>query len=553
MLNPASLGIASFAVIFVTHAALAQSAACPEQPNNEALDRAQEQTLVIRDPAIFEAGDFSLARTLNAILQSKKADSTEGSSIALLPDPTEGERVALLQSIISSFSDKPAEVENPDSQIKVCVDARRGEAKLEPTKLLNPSDDDGMRPVAIFNRFDLTPEDFRYCGEHRIVYAKGAPLGDRNRFFLIFEAALKNPAAENDFAAKRAACRNVAQFWDSLKTQTPPEIAKSLEQFFYRGLAGDQAGVPKFNPVVHQEHFGMPDGQLRGSLFVEPNPIVWQFREWRLAVMPDGSLAFVMATVKNNPIAELYGPTQTGDRLGGLRDKFKLALVDTADGKHGTYLKQLTAFDRGLIDGSRTRRDELSAGLAMLVAPGFNDFQSDAFPAENDEPLRHARKGGDIEQQIAAKLGPPTPCKITAEHILNRAGAVSCGGCHQFSNRKELAPGVVWPESANFVHVTEDGELSEALTKEFLPARRRILDQALSASFEATPPQASEQAKSLTRQVQEIETILRQLQKDQGFSPRSFDLSKQLQLRVLEARKKDLSQPGAFVPMRRVH
>lgn len=549
MLKLASLSISSLAILFVTHVALAQPAGCPEQPMNEQLDAALEQTLVIRDPAILK-DRFSLARTLNAIIQSKKADPTEGSPIALLPDPTEGERIALLQSIIGSFSDKATEVENPDSQIKVHVDARRGEAKLEPTKLLDPSDPDGMRPVAIFNRFDLTPDDFRYCGEHRIVYAKGAPVGDKNRFFLIFEAALKNPVAGNDLVAKRAACRAVAKFWDSLKTQTAPKISESLELFFYRGLKQD--GL-HFNPVVHQEHFGMPDGQLRGSLFVEPSPIVWQFREWRLAVMPDGSLAFAMATVKNNPIAELYGPTGTGDRLGGLKHKFQLALVDTADGDKGTYLEQLTAFDCGLIDGSRKRMDELSAVLAMAVAPGFNDFQSDAYPPGNDEPLLRAPKGGDLQQRIAAKLAPLAGCKITAKHILNRAGAVSCGGCHQFSNDKELAPGVLWPKSANFVHVTEEGKLSDALTKEFLPARRRILDQALSASFEATPPQASEQAESLNRQVQEIENVLRQLQRDQGFSPRSFDLSKQLQSRVLEARKKSLSQPGAFVPMRRVH
>jgi hypothetical protein len=42
--------------------------------------------------------------------------------------------------------------------------------------------------------------------------------------------------------------------------------------------------------------------------------------------------------------------------------------------------------------------------------------------------------------------------------------------CHQNSNGAEIAPNVKWPPSKFFVHVDEQGNLSLALTKQFLPA-----------------------------------------------------------------------------------
>ncbi|VVM28303.1 hypothetical protein BSPWISOXPB_10864 [uncultured Gammaproteobacteria bacterium] len=39
--------------------------------------------------------------------------------------------------------------------------------------------------------------------------------------------------------------------------------------------------------------------------------------------------------------------------------------------------------------------------------------------------------------------------------IMNRAEAMSCGGCHQNSNGAEIAPNVKWPPSKFFVHVDE--------------------------------------------------------------------------------------------------
>jgi hypothetical protein len=39
----------------------------------------------------------------------------------------------------------------------------------------------------------------------------------------------------------------------------------------------------------------------------------------------------------------------------------------------------------------------------------------------------------------------------------------------------EIAPNVNWPKSKSFVHVDEKGNLSPALTEQFLPARAALL------------------------------------------------------------------------------
>ena len=46
-----------------------------------------------------------------------------------------------------------------------------------------------------------------------------------------------------------------------------------------------------------------------------------------------------------------------------------------------------------------------------------------------------------------------------------------------------VAPGLNWPVDAGFVHVTESGSLSSALTSSFLPARQAVL-----GDFVCNPP-----------------------------------------------------------------
>lgn len=81
---------------------------------------------------------------------------------------------------------------------------------------------------------------------------------------------------------------------------------------------------------------------------------------------------------------------------------------------------------------------------------------------------------------------------LLPEHIADRATALSCGGCHQLSNGRDLGDGITWPFSRRFVHVDEssglepgpDGSrwpISQALTDVFLPFRQKVLESFLTS------------------------------------------------------------------------
>ena len=79
--------------------------------------------------------------------------------------------------------------------------------------------------------------------------------------------------------------------------------------------------------------------------------------------------------------------------------------------------------------------------------------------------------------------------KPSGLHVLNRSVAVSGGGCHQFTADQEVGrikgSPILFPKSAGFVHVTEDGGLSPALTDVLLPFRHDRLGEAV--CIEAAP------------------------------------------------------------------
>ena len=53
--------------------------------------------------------------------------------------------------------------------------------------------------------------------------------------------------------------------------------------------------------------------------------------------------------------------------------------------------------------------------------------------------------GKAIDGRLAA-LKVDAACGLKREHVLNRMAAMTCGGCHQFANAKEIAPGVTVDE-----------------------------------------------------------------------------------------------------------
>jgi hypothetical protein len=527
--------------------ALGQSAQCPVQPSEAPLSPDLRRTVVITDKdVLLTRGNFSLARTLDSIIESAPGHKTKA---------TEAERVALLQSLLNTMNEKS--FTNPDSKISVPVDQRPNEAALAPAKLLNPNDPDGMRPVGLFNRLDLAPEDLQNCGEHRIVYAKGDPRGELNRFFLIFEAALDSPVDAADPAARGAACREVARFWDGLKTKSGGDLAVALENFYYKGLPAS-ADAPPFKPVVRFDHFGPLGGQVRGNLFVTP-PVSWQLREWQLVTTQNAGASFNAVTVKNNPVPELY-TAQRPDVFDPFRSPFKALLVDAnqepGQKPDNTLVQQLTAHDRRLVknetvDGEPPRREELSSRVGMNVPNRFNDFQSvSGVPGDSPDDLKNLVEG-NLRDRIGQKLTDVEACKITAEHIVERAGAVSCAGCHEFSRGRLIAPGVKWPEPAGqFVHIDENGQLSPALEREFLLSRRRVVERALKPGFVAKLPPAPAAAQAMR---QTVRAALQGIEASRGSRLDYLESAIRLERDVTESRKQEREQAGAFVPVRRVH
>ncbi|BBK44432.1 hypothetical protein STVA_44520 [Allostella vacuolata] len=493
---------------------------------------AMRRTVVVHDPEVFRQADFSLARTLGAIVRSNGLEDSGG------------ERVALLQSMVRSFARDT--FVNGEGGLVTVADPRPNEAALDPAAMLQSTGKDGFRPVAVFNRLDLAPDDWSNCGEHRIVYAKGDGSDRSDRMTLIFEAKLRNPGG------RKHACRPIAQFWDGLSAPglTSSDLARRLAAFFYAGdLDGDgSSDLPGGGAVIQALHLGQEVGQVRGNLFMaNPGDHPWQLREWRVASGADNAPVFVATTVKENPHPALYepdGPATPAEQVRQRQD-FLGALI-------GQAAANLTELDRAAAPVDRGRLlAELGAGF-----PGrFDSFVSIShdIPAAVDDPVRRGTGNSMLLRSLEARLAGlsrPDRCHITPEQLLNRAGAMSCGGCHQFSVGKEIAPQVRWPAAlGRFVHVDEKGDLSPALEDHFLPERRRGLTRYLA---ETAIPLASTAPVATAAGSSPVSLLLRRLPEATTRRDR-LELLRGAEEAAAAERRREAARPGAFTPFRRSH
>jgi hypothetical protein len=529
--NPAGALLTSV-VTLACSATFAYAASCIANPTTAPppLDPALKRTVVITDPSVFSAADFSLGRTLGNIIKT-----TPG-----MVD-SQAERIALLTSLVRSF--RATSRVNPDSQVPFPVDARPAEATLSPIALLDPANPDGMKPVGLFNRYDLAPADFQTCGEHRIVYAKNS-ASRTDRFFLIFEAALDNP--NRPLGAE--GCRPIAEFWESLKAKTGNDLATSLAKFYYDGLA------PGIEPVVHFTNYGIPLGQVRGNIFKQQP---WQLREWRVSLSADGSPAFVPVTVKSNPFPPLYRAPVGGELPGiaALRPPFQTEFVTGR-------VPEMVTVDQGGIAGSPEHAIDLFFQLGAAFQNKYNGFQSTSqVPPGNDNPQTLATP--DLKNKVSQRLnqsGVGSACQLTEEHVLNRAGALSCGGCHQFTPGKPVAAEVNWPASLGFVHINESGNLSPALETFFLPARQQNLSRHLQIAPSAPPavsaaPPAVSAAAPVSMRGSSIEAVRQKASAVPAADSRLSAISSlsEMETQVQAARATEQATPGAFVTYRRPH
>jgi hypothetical protein len=316
-------------------------------------------------------------------------------------------------------------------------------------------------PIALSNRFDLATlpsEGGQDCGEYRIVFARVSGQTNRtNRNLIIFEAVLPNPKPNGK---DLEGCRPVAEFWANL-TNNPDRQnrANKLRDFYF-------VGEPGFGPVIAAKNYGSATatarGQVRTNQFMQFNWILRQFH----VVTDAGSLRFKPVAVGNNPAGTLFDAAAK-EPLGVDFRKAFVGVVKTL------AIDDIDTFNMGGLDKKfdAAESDEMDARENDYVAQSAN---SAAFLA-------------DIGRSIPA--GPLTPT-----HIVRRATALSCAGCHQLSNdptNSDLGGSLAWKPSLGFVHTSEaDGmkdcpgevdqepkcfPISKALELVFLPNRQDIL------------------------------------------------------------------------------
>jgi hypothetical protein len=120
---------------------------------------------------------FSFSRTIATILDSWGLPS----------DPAA--QAAFVQTMLDSFVGNGGRMLNVDAGVFMPFDERPEEqAELSASQMLDDAGSRAMVPLALFNRFDLAPETWSHCGEHRIVYGLKRPEPDTplDRFLLIF-------------------------------------------------------------------------------------------------------------------------------------------------------------------------------------------------------------------------------------------------------------------------------------------------------------------------------------------------------------------------------
>jgi hypothetical protein len=353
------------------------------------------------------------------------------------------------------------------------VDCPRPEGALSSTNPFNGGKD-AVSPVALVNRFDLAPSNGSNCGEYRVVFAIPSPSGPVERFLMIFEATLPNPAFPGQGLT---ACLPVAQFWDNLSASgiSQDDFVADLTQFYFQGIPG-LPGNPAFPPVIQAQNYGIgsPDntntGQIRVNMLSIPSDgedAQWQLREFTLAqacAVSDGdggevcSLQANNTFVKNNPFGALF---QAGN--GTTFQSAFVANVKTLAAGSIPLISMATA--NGFNAGQSSEQDDT------------NDYacQAGVGSAQHDMSCGQETENTSLEAAIQSALDSLGNTTLTPTNIIQRATTQSCAGCHELSPGTDLGGDLKWPASENFTQVNEQGQQSPALKNDFLPFRSTVL------------------------------------------------------------------------------
>lgn len=433
------------------------------------------RALVVTDPEVLAR--FSLERVLQQIIDRSGMSSTPLLLMQQLFDTQNSVGAGVFPDIM--HCDDPRNIAFRDAPAAFCP---RAEGKLaKSTGFFQEGHPDSFVPVALVNRFDLTPASGTNCGEHRIMFAKwSGRTNPSERVFLAFEGILSNNFGSDTLRG----CRPVAELWASLADETDLQVVGDrLEDLYFKG-------IPGFTPVVSPEHYSMSPfgfgddgggygdktgqprhGQLRVSQGMQEP---WEFREFHMQADTGTNaitvFSFLPVTTKNNPRAELFDPS-----------------VSLADGElfRAQLLQELPALaaKETFAIQFAAREKRWNAGASMITSDAAADFTSRAFAGETGQTFWTQIQSAMIEQNIGSDC--PTDDPLYPEHLLQRVSMLSCAGCHApeqyLGSSRSLGCGQTWPQVAQRAHIDELGKLSPAMTESFLPRRAEILSMYLQA------------------------------------------------------------------------
>jgi hypothetical protein len=235
-----------------------------------------------------------------------------------------------------------------------------------------------------------------------------------------------------------------------------------LENFYFNGIPSANVRA-----VIDSRNYAQNTGQIRTNQFMT-GP--WLLKEYKAGIQ-NGRNTIQVVSVKSNPVGRLFDINNSDPRAVSFRSDFVQNLPSLLDPNLATFFISIT-------------NDAHNNGESHSQIPGGNDYINTFFPS----------RGTTFEAAIANRIAQ-SGSNLSVDQVLNRATAMTCGGCHMpstfgISSFGAVGPGQSWPESAGFVHVNEFAfngvfSLSQALTDVFLPARQADLAGFLSANTPA--------------------------------------------------------------------
>jgi hypothetical protein len=253
----------------------------------------------------------------------------------------------------------------------------------------------------------------------------------------------------------------------------------ALRNFYFNGLPANNVRA-----VIDSRNYAATTGQIRTNSNLD-GP--WILKEFKIGV--DNGLSVIKpVSVKSTPVAGLMGGPNQDSNVPALQPAFQTDFIANV----GSLLKDFNSF------------------TLTVANDAHNNGQSHSeFPISKENDFLSAFKNGSsptFQESLKNKL-TASGSTLTTDQVLNRATAMTCGGCHMprffgLTRPDAVGPNQAWPDSSvtGFTHVAErpiiNGSfpLSPALTNVFLPARLAIFNKFLDgagATAAATPSSQS--------------------------------------------------------------